>query len=193
MKMSSRTIPCCRRGELRSANANACGKGPNPAPVEGLAMLALPRNTNPGPGCSGQWVDKRQPLLPEQSQLHSICKQRGLTKRRRSGPPGVTHSQLTSQLHTKICQVLQESIQGQIQAGYVSTVHLHHGTLPLATASELFLGQGQAPWGCSREQLKILDLFAPFKPSTPGSSALLPFSGLGGFWDSTVYPQVLSC
>lgn len=171
----------------------AWGKGPNPASAEGLAMLALARSTNPGPGCSGQWVDKRQPLLPEQSLLHSIHRQRGLAKDGRSGPPGVTQSQLTSQLHTKTCQVLQESIQGHTQAGSVSTVHLHHGTLPLATATELFLGQGQAPWGCSREQLKILDLFAPFKPSTPGSSALLPFSGLGGFWDSTVCPQVLSC
>lgn len=171
--MNSRTIPCSRRGELRSDNANAGGKGPSPAPAEGLAMLELPRNTNPGPGCTGQRVDKRQPLLPEQSPLQSIRRQQGLTKRWRSGPPGVTRSQLTSQLHTKICQVLQESIQGQTQAGSVSTIHLHCGTLPLATATELFLGHGQAPWGCSEEQLKILDLFAPFKPSTPGSSSCM--------------------
>lgn len=58
---------------------------------------------------------------------------------------------------------------GTHTVGCASTAHLRHGTLPLAAARELFLGHGQAPRGCSKEQLKILDLFAPSKPSTPGS------------------------
>lgn len=41
--------------------------------------------------------------------------------------------------------------------------------LPPAAARELILGHGQAPWGRREEQLNVLDLFAPFKPSTPGS------------------------
>lgn len=93
--------------------------------------------------------------------LYSICRQWGLTKCWRSGPPGVTRSQLTSQLHTKICQVLQESSQGHTRVGCASTAHLRCRTLPPAAARELFLGHGHTPWGCSEEQLKILTCVHP--------------------------------
>lgn len=56
-----------------------------------------------------------------------------------------------------------------MRVGCASTAHLRCGTLPPVTARELFLGHGQAPRGRFEEQLKILDLFAPSKPSTPGS------------------------
>lgn len=150
----------------------------------------------PSSGCTSQQVNKRHPLLPEPSPLPSIFRQWGLTKCWRSGPPGVTHSQLASQLHTKTCQVLQESSQGHMGVGCASTAHLCcWWTLPPAAARDLFLGLCPGSLGMLRGAAEDPELVCILQAENARISllqvsrwmfpfALLSFSGLGNWLSS---------